>query len=219
MARDSAGAYTLPTGNPVSADTPISSTWANATLDDFKAEMTDSLSRSGEGSMIAAALQVMDGTAVSPSIILTGDLDAGLYGSPAGVGLVIGGVAVLHIDGAGGTSFIRTPLGPTSAAGAVGLRVATTGNPASPSTVSLFELRKGTEAAGTTMLGVDGLGAVWGEALRLDPSVSGIAQPTAADGLRGLLWFVRAAAGGSDTLKVCVNVTGAPAWKNVVLSG
>ena len=50
MPRSASGAYTLPAGNPVLTGTVISSGgWGNPTLSDLAAEMTDSLSRSGQG--------------------------------------------------------------------------------------------------------------------------------------------------------------------------
>src|SRR6187399_3289512 len=56
MARDASGTYFLPTGphgNPVQTGTVIESLWANQTMDDLAAGLTDSLSRSGKGGMAA----------------------------------------------------------------------------------------------------------------------------------------------------------------------
>lgn len=48
MSRDGSGNYTLPSGNPVVTNTVISSTWANATLSDMGAALTQSLSKDGQ---------------------------------------------------------------------------------------------------------------------------------------------------------------------------
>jgi len=53
MPRNSNGEYTLVAGNPVSAGTVIAATWANSTLNDISWEITDSLSRTGKGPMLA----------------------------------------------------------------------------------------------------------------------------------------------------------------------
>jgi hypothetical protein len=78
MSRNSSGNYTLPTGNPVVPGTTISTVWANATLGDLSAEMTDSLNRSGKGAMLAP-LKATDGTVTAPSLTFANDPDSGLY--------------------------------------------------------------------------------------------------------------------------------------------
>jgi hypothetical protein len=84
MARNGAGTYTLPAGNPVTTGTTISSTWANNTLNDIASGLTTSLAYDGQTlpvanlpmngyahtgvgnatvrTMYAAAGQVQDGT-------------------------------------------------------------------------------------------------------------------------------------------------------------
>jgi len=84
MARNGAGTYTLPAGNPVTTGTTISSTWANNTLNDIASGLTTSLAYDGQTApvanlpmatyahtnvgnatvrtMYAAAAQVQDGT-------------------------------------------------------------------------------------------------------------------------------------------------------------
>lgn len=47
-ARDGSGTYSLPTGNPVSSGTVISSTWANTTLSDISDALSDSLAKDGQ---------------------------------------------------------------------------------------------------------------------------------------------------------------------------
>lgn len=82
-ARGSSGTYALPSGNPVVAGTVISTTWANNTLGDISAELTDSLSRSGKGGMLAP-LRGTDGTATAPALSFTGETGTGLYRIGAG---------------------------------------------------------------------------------------------------------------------------------------
>ena len=54
MARDSGGTYTLPAGYPLPYGLrPVPSSTLNSAFDDIRAELTDSLSRSGKGQMLA----------------------------------------------------------------------------------------------------------------------------------------------------------------------
>jgi hypothetical protein len=53
MARDNTGTFNLPAGNPVITNTVIESVWANTTMAEVAAALTDSLSRSGKGGMSA----------------------------------------------------------------------------------------------------------------------------------------------------------------------
>jgi hypothetical protein len=65
MPRNGSGTYTLPSGNPVSSNTTIEANWANTTLEDIGTELTDSLSRNGEGGMLAP-LRMFAGTSSVP---------------------------------------------------------------------------------------------------------------------------------------------------------
>jgi hypothetical protein len=76
MPRNSGGTYTLPAGNPVVTATTITSTWANTTLSDLANEITDSLSRNGEGGMLAA-LELVDGAVATPSLTFTSEPTSG----------------------------------------------------------------------------------------------------------------------------------------------
>lgn len=79
MPRSSSGTYTAPaTGRPVQTGTAISSNVENTFISDISTEMTDSLSRSGKGSM-NAVLGVTDGTVASPGIQFTNEPGSGLY--------------------------------------------------------------------------------------------------------------------------------------------
>lgn len=54
MSRAIDGTYTLPSGYPVEEGDPIDPDVQNETVNDFASELTDSLSRSGKGGMLAA---------------------------------------------------------------------------------------------------------------------------------------------------------------------
>lgn len=99
--RNSVGTYSLPGGNPVVSGTTISSTWANNTLGDLAAEMTNSLDRQGRGPMLAP-LKLQSGTAGAPGLTFNGDTDTGIY--RAGNGDVR-----MQVDGAQSMQF--TPTG------------------------------------------------------------------------------------------------------------
>ncbi len=62
MPRDSGGAYTLPAGNPVAADTLIDAAWANSTLSDLGNEMSNTLHKDGRVSMTGPLVLSTRGT-------------------------------------------------------------------------------------------------------------------------------------------------------------
>ena len=100
MSRNTSGTYTLPAGNPVVSGTTIASTWANNTMSDFATEMTDSLSRSGKGAMLAA-FEAFDGTVSVPGIGFGADPDNWAYRSAANTWhLVVAGAKVLDLTAA-----------------------------------------------------------------------------------------------------------------------
>jgi len=78
MSRDANGTYTLPGGNPVVTGTTISSAWANSTFNDVASALTDSLSRSGLGSM-TSPLKLSNGSIGLPSLSWGTETTAGLY--------------------------------------------------------------------------------------------------------------------------------------------
>lgn len=51
MSRNGSGTYSLPAGNPVVTGTTISSTWANNTMNDLAAALTDSVASDGQTPM------------------------------------------------------------------------------------------------------------------------------------------------------------------------
>lgn len=78
MSRNSSGTYSLPAGNPVVTGTTITSSWANTTLSDIASALTDSLSRTGLGSM-QAGLPLFDGTSSLPGLAWGTELTSGFY--------------------------------------------------------------------------------------------------------------------------------------------
>ena len=77
MPRDANGNYTLPAGNPVVTDTNIASTWANDTMQDIGAEITDSLSRSGKGG-VTGPFQIIDSQGGVPGLAFSNEPTSGL---------------------------------------------------------------------------------------------------------------------------------------------
>ena len=101
MPRDANGNYTLPAGNPVVSGTVILATWANSTLPDLGDALTDSLSRSGSGGMLAP-LRFVDGDDTLPAMAFTNEVSLGMYRPEAGVIGFAGGsqeLARIKIDG------------------------------------------------------------------------------------------------------------------------
>lgn len=83
MSRNSSGTYTLPAGNPVVTGTTITSSWGNSTMSDIANALTDSLSRSGLGSM-TAGLRLADGTSALPGLTWGTELTSGVYRAGSG---------------------------------------------------------------------------------------------------------------------------------------
>jgi len=111
MARDSAGTYSLPAGNPVVTNTLIASTWANPTMTDLANAITDSLSRSGLGGM-SAPLLLTDGSASAPGLAFVSDINTGLYRSGADIiGVSTGGVLRYSVNATGNHVFAASSSG------------------------------------------------------------------------------------------------------------
>ena len=99
MPRDAGGNYTLPSGNPVISGTVIETSWANPTMEDLAAALTDSLSRSGNGNMLVP-FRVPDGTAGSPSLSFLNNIISGLYLSGTNdVRVSVGGIDLARFEG------------------------------------------------------------------------------------------------------------------------
>lgn len=84
MPRDAGGNYTLPAGNPVITGTVITSTWANPTMADVGNEITNSLSRDGQGGM-RVPLEFFDGSTNAPGITFVLEPTAGMYRVASGI--------------------------------------------------------------------------------------------------------------------------------------
>ena len=78
MPRNGAGTYTLPAGNPVITNTNITADWGNDTMEDIGNELTNSLSRDGDGGM-NAPLRFIDGDINAPGIAWVSETNTGFY--------------------------------------------------------------------------------------------------------------------------------------------
>ena len=127
MSRNSAGTYSLPTGNPVVSGSIISSTWANDTMNDIASALTDSLSRSGKGGM-SAAFKSIDGAVATPGISFNNEAGSGLYRAGAGdVRLAILGSDVFKLTAAGAAiTGTLSSTGNATVGGTLGVTGATT---------------------------------------------------------------------------------------------
>jgi len=111
MPRNASGTYSLPAGNPVVSGTLIDSGWANTTMNDLGNEMTDSLSRSGEGGMLAP-FRITDGLQATPSLAFSNEPSTGFYRAGTNeMWSVVGGTQI--------TQFTATGMTGRFAAGAV----------------------------------------------------------------------------------------------------
>lgn len=111
MPRDANGNYTLPSGNPVAADTVIETGWANPTMADIGTELQNSLDRSGRGGMLVPFKNV-DGTKLLPGITFTLEPASGIYrfGTSDLRVSVNGGDVVRYIDDSGTTPGDQQPF-------------------------------------------------------------------------------------------------------------
>lgn len=101
MPRNGSGVYTLPAGNPVVPGTTIDAAWANSTLEDMANEITNSLSRTGAGGMIAP-FRIADGNVTAPGMSFLNETNTGFYRPGAGsVYLSILGVNVAQFSTTG----------------------------------------------------------------------------------------------------------------------
>lgn len=112
MPRNSSGSYTLPSGNPVVSNTVIESgNWGNPTMADLASAMTDSLSRSGSGTMLAA-MKLIDGTASLPGVTFNAESGSGMYRFAShDIRFSVSGVDQIRMTDTG----VTFPLGITSA--------------------------------------------------------------------------------------------------------
>ena len=83
MPRNGSGIYTLPGGNPVTPGDVIEAAWANTTMEDIADALTNSLSRTGAGGMLAP-FRIADGTVSGPGLSYLNETNTGLYRSGSG---------------------------------------------------------------------------------------------------------------------------------------
>jgi hypothetical protein len=121
MPRNSSGTMTAPTGQPVIGGTPILASTFNTLVNDIVAELTDSLSRSGKGGMLAP-FKHSDGTVGDPSITFTNSPTSGLYRAGADdIGISIGGADLMRLS----STLIKLIALVTDGASAVGVEIDT----------------------------------------------------------------------------------------------
>jgi hypothetical protein len=96
--RNAAGTMSAANG-PYIGHTTISVTQVNSRFSDVESEITDSLSRSGKGGMLAA-LRGVDGAVSAPAYSFTSEVGSGLYRIGASdLGWAIGGAKKLELTG------------------------------------------------------------------------------------------------------------------------
>lgn len=107
MPRAGTGTCTTPAGQPVVDGTAATAAVFNALVADIYALLTDSLSRTGNGSM-SVPLQFFDGTVAAPGIAFTDEPGSGLYRAGASdIRMSIAGVDVI-IFASGGMAVVGT---------------------------------------------------------------------------------------------------------------
>jgi len=98
MPRNLSGVYTLPAGNPVVPGTTIDASWANTTLEDISNELTNSLSRTGAGGMLAP-FRIADGNVTGPGLSFLNETNTGYFRVGAGsTAFAVLGVNTLQIN-------------------------------------------------------------------------------------------------------------------------
>lgn len=129
MPRNASGVYTLPGGNPVTPGDVIEASWANTTLEDVANELTNSLSRTGAGGMLAP-FRIADGNISAPGLSYLNETNTGLYRSGSGSSwMAVLGVNVAQFSTVGLTiasAKSLTALGNASVGGTFGVTGATT---------------------------------------------------------------------------------------------
>ena len=129
MPRNASGIYTLPGGNPVTPGDVIEAEWANTTLEDVADALTNSLSRTGAGGMLAP-FRIADGNISAPGLSYLNETNTGLYRSGSGsTWMAVLGVNVAQFSTVGLTvpfGKALTAAGNASVAGTFGVTGATT---------------------------------------------------------------------------------------------
>lgn len=108
MSRNSGGTYALPAGQPVVSGTTISATTFNTLTADLASEVTDSLSRSGKGSM-TAPIRVPDGDQDQPGLSFSGEINTGFFRpGAASLELSLAGVPIALFTSTGLAMLVQT---------------------------------------------------------------------------------------------------------------
>lgn len=205
MPRDINGNYTLPSGNPVVAGTPVSDVWANQTLADIAEALSDSLSRSGEGGMLVG-FENAAGNITAPGITWTDETSAGFYRAGAGdFRYAIGGVDMFQIT----STAVKFNKAINGAAGA-NIASASTVN-LSAATGNVVHITGTTTITAVTLAGGMFRTVIFDDALTLthhatNNNLPGAANITTAAGDRAVYW-------SDGTTVWCVSytrATGAP---------
>lgn len=135
MARNGAGSYSLPVGNPVVTQTTITSTWANTTLSDIATALTGSIAADGQTTPTANI--PMGGFKITNLLQGSATTDAAAIGSP---------------------TFLGTPAAPTAAVGTNTTQIATTAFVAAQAFLTALPLQTGNSGKTIT---TDGSTASW----------------------------------------------------------
>ena len=90
MSRNGSGTYTLPAGNPVVTGTVISTTWANNTMNDLAAAITDSVAADGQTPMTGPLnLNSNKVTNLANAVLTTDAVNYGQFSTPTFSGAVV----------------------------------------------------------------------------------------------------------------------------------
>lgn len=103
-----------PANGPYVSGTTINSVAVNARFADEETELSDSLSRSGKGAMLAS-LRGVDGTVAAPAVSFVSEPASGLYRAGANdVRLAVGGADALKLTSGGIAGPLTFPSGSTA---------------------------------------------------------------------------------------------------------
>jgi hypothetical protein len=95
------GIYSLPGGNPVTAGTLVTDTWANTTLSDVAVALSSVVVRDGQSPM-TGPMRIADGTLLIPSLTFNSEPKTGLYKiSTRNMGLCVDGVLKISLSDTG----------------------------------------------------------------------------------------------------------------------
>lgn len=200
--RNATGTYSLTAGQPVVSGSTISSTTFNALTADLASEMTDSLSRSGKGAMLAP-LQLSNGTVALPSLTFGSDTNTGLYrigaDNPA---MTAGGVKVQAWSATTSTfTGASAGAGVTTTGGATGNGVTANGGATSGTGVH----GTGGATSGTGVIGVGGTTNGVGVGGTGAGSGAGVSGTGGTTGVGGLFAAGTAATGGTPAYGVILS--------------